>query len=84
MKKQMKKLMLAKETLRNLSRPELRGVAGATHQQTNCSDCGNDTTQTSGTCGSGFCGSISCDGFCAIETSNGLDACVCVGSLKGC
>jgi hypothetical protein len=82
MRKKTTKLTLARETLRNLNGPALRWVAGGTHQQTNCSDCGNDTTQTSGNCGSGFCGTASCD-FCAIETSAGLNACICE-SVKAC
>jgi hypothetical protein len=41
MKKQMKKLTLAKETLQNLNRPELRRVAGATLAPTwqSCATC---------------------------------------------
>lgn len=83
MKKKPRKLTLSRETVLNLNGSTLRWVAGATHQATNCSDCGNDTTQTSGACPSGFCGTVSCGGVCAIETSAGLDACIC-DSGRGC
>jgi hypothetical protein len=62
MKKQAKKLTLAKETVRNLGAPGLRQVAGATALQT---DCQTACTQPADTFSCGSCvgcnPSITCD-----------------------
>lgn len=62
MKKQAKKLRLAKETVRLLTRADLTQVAaGYTIGNTCYAGCTNNTTQTTAQCGSGDC-SVTCDG----------------------
>ena len=60
MKKQMKKLVLAKETVRNLSRMELNRVAaGVTTEPTETCGC------YTGGCGTGYCPGGS--GVCTVQ-----------------
>lgn len=76
MKKNLKKLRLSKETVRQLNGPRMRWAVGAGITDPGFGDCTNDTTQTSGNCPSGFCGTLTC-GLCNNETSNGPFACIC-------
>ena len=59
MKKSMKKLMLAKETLRSLEEPgTLENVAGGTRALTNCTTCESGfytCPSAAGTCASYLC-----------------------------
>ncbi len=76
MKKSVKKLTLCRETLRQLSGPGLRGVAGGYVTDAGFGgDCTNKTSQQNN-CGSAFCGSVSCDVSCICDTSNGLINCI--------
>lgn len=59
MKKQAKRLVLRKETLRTLTAPRFRLAVGGIYPS-QYPGCTNDTTQTSGTCPSDFCGTITC------------------------
>jgi hypothetical protein len=82
MKKNLKKLKLSKETVRQLNGPRMRWAVGAGVTDAGFGDCTNNTTQTSDNCPSGFCGSLTC-GYCGGETSNGPFACIC-DSAKPC
>lgn len=53
--------MMSKETLRDLAAPGLRLIDGALRHPSQYIDCTNNTTQTSGNCPSGFCGTITCE-----------------------
>lgn len=66
MKKSMKKLKLSRETVRQLSGPEVQwAVGGAGITEAGFTDCTNNTTQTSANCPSAhFCGSATCGDTC--------------------
>jgi hypothetical protein len=81
MKKSLKKLKLSRETVRQLNGPGLRWAAGGVILT--IGDCPNDTTQTSGNCPSGFCGTVTCGDYCGSDTSIGANACIC-DSAKTC
>jgi hypothetical protein len=84
MKKSLKKLKLSRETVRQqLNGPGLRWAVGAGITQPGFGDCTNNTTQTSGNCPSGFCGSVTCGDYCGSDTSVGANACICE-SAKNC
>jgi hypothetical protein len=73
MKKKVKKLVLAKETLRSLDTPGLRRAAGATALQTNCVTA---CTQPADTQSCGSC--VGCNG------ASGDWTCGCVSNQVAC
>ena len=68
MKKQMKKLVISKETVRSLTASRLGPAVGGWWPSA-WLGCTNETTETSQRCGTGLCGSATCEGTCLCNSN---------------